>query len=140
MLSAELNVSVVRLSLRCDTVDQHMTHPTTTDEISMNKTVIATEDTVTFTYRIDSPQESVTRIELIEQLPESVTPSAIDFGDHDDGMWEYRSSYEVAFLIEQPRTGPIETTVQVVSPTLDPNECVSEIRTSHDWPAPKSIK
>ena len=105
----------------------------------MNKTIIATEDAITFTYRISSLPEDVTQLELIEQFPESVTASAIKFSNHDDGVWECHTPNEIAFSIEHPQTEPIETTVQVASTTLDPNECVSEIRTSREWPAPRSV-
>jgi len=115
-----------------------MTNSTTTNEVSMNKTIIATEETITFTYRISSLPENATQLELVEQFPESVTASAIEFSDHDNGMWECQTPTEIAFFIEHPQTEPIETTVQVASTTLDPNECVSEIRTSREWPAPKS--
>lgn len=105
-----------------------MKNATTDNDVSIKKTVTATETVVTFSYRIHAPQR-VSRLRLVEQLPEPVDPTAIDCSTHDHADWTVETANTVAFESEQLPTDSIETTVKIHSETVDPDECVSKLTT-----------
>ena len=108
-----------------------MKNATTDNDVLIKKTVSATEEVVTFRYQISAPQ-NVSRLRLVEQLPEPVEPTAVNFSSHDHAEWTFESSHNIAFVSEQLPTNPFETTVEVRSETLDPHECVSKLTTRTD--------
>ena len=109
-----------------------MNNATTDTDVSITKTVNATDEVVTFRYQISAHEASGSRLRLVEQLPEAVEPTAVDWSTHDHAEWTFETATRIAFVSEQLPAAPIDATFEVHSETLDPRECVATLTTSTD--------
>lgn len=107
--------------------EQTMGSATTDNEVALTKTISATRERLRVDYRIEPPSANTGRVQLVERFSEPVGRAAISFADSPDGQWEYRDENEVVFDGEFDDAQPIETSLQVVSTTLTPDDCASTV-------------
>lgn len=100
-----------------------MRSSTTDQNVELTKTISVAEDSLTIRYRIDPTETGSGRVRLIETLSESVPRAAITFDNHDSGWWEYQNNMEMVFVDDIEGTSPVEATLEIESPTVDPQDC-----------------
>lgn len=101
----------------------------TDNEVELTKTVNVSGDVVRVTYRITPADDGAAEVRLVETLPEPVPRSAITCSAHDNGHWEREGDRTLVFVTEVADADSIRATLRIESPSLDPDDCVSEVST-----------
>ena len=107
-----------------------MKNTITDSGVTITKTVDATEETTVFHYTIDPHGSTAGQLRLTEQLSEPVERSALSLSEHPAGSWDVHSDDLIEFTADFSHSEPLEPTVRIASPTIDPQECTSTLTVS----------